>query len=336
MSSRRAAVLVLVAALAASAACTGGGEDGGPTSTTRPRPSTTVVDRTGVALAGVPGETTSTIRETGTARITGTVSGPSGLVPGATVRVERLVAGREVRRDVVTGPDGRFLLEGVPGGRYRIRAFLAPSLAQTAPEVRFLADGEEHGFELVVEAHGGVTVLADAAPNPPVLDGPVNVVVRVVNRAVDSDGFVRAVAVPGLAVELTGFGRWNLRRSGPLPASTTTSSATTSISTTTSTSTSTTSADGPGRATARTDAAGQARFELRCDAAGPPGLVLLVPVRRPAPAPGGADPAAPTTTAAPTVTTEPFPLALPDCVAVATTTTLAPTTTESTTTSAPG
>lgn len=326
MSAPRGAALLLVVALAALAACTGGSDDSGPTSTTRPIPSTSVVDRSGIALAGVAGETTTTIRETGTARITGSVRGPSGLVPGATVRIERLVAGRELRRDVVTGEDGRFLLEGVPGGRYRVRAFLAPSLAQTAPEVRFLADGDEHTFELVVESHGGVAVLADVAPDQPMLDAPVNLVVRVLDRTVDADGIVRSVGVPGLAVELSGLGRWNLRQDRA--STTSTSSSTSSLVATTTTTTSP-----PTQTTARTDAGGQARFELRCDQPGSPGLVLQVPVRRPAPT-GTADPTAPSTTAAPTVTVEAFPLDLPDCIDAATTTTLAPSSTEATATTA--
>jgi hypothetical protein len=328
MTPRSLRVLALGVVLSGLVACTGGSDDTGPTSTTRPTPSTTVVDRSGIALARVPGETTTTIQETGTARITGSVSGPSGPVPGATVRLERLVAGREVRTDVVTGEDGRFLLEGVPGGRYRVRAFLAPSLAQTEPEVRFLADGEEHTFDLTVESHGGVAVLADAAPDQPLLDAPVNVVVRVLNRTVDADGIVRSVGVPDLIVELTGLGRWNLRRDADATSTTSTTSGVVST-------TSSTTAAPPTRATARTDRGGQARFELRCDSPGSPGLVLQVPVRRPTPG-GPADPAAPSTTAAAALTTEAFPLDLPDCVDPATTTTLAPTTTESTTTSPPG
>ena len=322
MSARRAAGLVLVA-VAAVAGCTGGGDDSGPTSTTRPSPSTSVVDRSGIALAGVAGETTTTIVETGSARITGTVSGPSGLVPGATVRVERLVAGREVRTDVLTGADGRFLLDGVPGGRYRVRAFLAPALAQTTPEVRFLADDEEHAFDLVVEDHGGVAVLADAAPAQPLVEGPVNVVVRVLNRTVDADGIVRSVGVGGASVELTGLGRWNVR-DDRAPASTPGSPTSTTLASTT---TSTTRP--PSTVAARTDGAGQVRFELRCDAPGDPGLVLRVPIRQAA-APSSTDPAAPPTTAAPVVTMEPYPLDLPDCIDPATTTTVAPSSSTST------
>lgn len=323
MSRRQAASLALAVLLpvAAIAGCTGGGDDSGPTSTTRPSPSTTVVDRSGIALAGVAGETTTTIVETGSTRITGTVSGPAGLVPGATVRIERLVGGREVRTDVLTGGDGRFLLDGVPGGRYRLRAFLAPTLAQTTSEVRFLADDEEHTIDLVMEDHAGVAVLADAAPAQPLLDGPVNVVVRVLNRTVDADGVVRSVGVGGASVELTGLGRWNVR-DDRAPASGS-STSTTSSSTTTST---TRPAD---TVTARTDSAGQVRFELRCDAPGEPGLVLRVPIRQPA-APPSSDPAAPPTSAAPVVTMEPFPLELPDCVDPATTTTVVPSSSTST------
>ncbi|MGH9273257.1 MAG: carboxypeptidase-like regulatory domain-containing protein, partial [Acidimicrobiales bacterium] len=139
----RLAFAALVAVVLVGAACTGD-DDAEPSPTTSATSSTSVIDRSGIALAGVPGATTSTITERGTTQLTGSVQGPSGLVVGATVRIERLVAGREIRTDLLTGPDGRFVLADVPGGRYRVRAFLAPSLVQAVPEVRFLQDGGDY------------------------------------------------------------------------------------------------------------------------------------------------------------------------------------------------
>lgn len=318
MTGRRRLVALAVSGLLL-AACTDDGGDAGPTPTTEPAVSTTIVDRSGIALAGVPGVTTSTIVERGTARIGGAVQGPDGLVPGATVRIERLVADREVRTDVVTGPDGRYLLEGVPGGRYRIRAFLAPTLAQVQPEVRFLEDGEDHAVDLTVEAFGGVSVLADVAPDPPLVDGAVNLVTVVLNRSVDADGVVRSVPVPGISVELAGLGRWSTRTTPTTPTTTGGSGITTSTTRPTTTTTSRPPASLP----ARTDSDGRARFELRCDVPGAPGLALRVPVRS-APGPAPADPAAPTTAA---TTLQSFELDLPACVDPATTTTVAPATT---------
>jgi len=301
----RPAAAVVVAALAL-VACTDGGEEARPTSTTRPVPSTSVVDRSGVALPVVAGETTSSVVRAGEARIVGTVVGPGGPVPGAVVRLERLTTAGEVRTEVVADAEGRFAVDGVPGGRYRVRAFLPPSLAQTSPEVRFLADGEEHRFDLSVEEHGGVRVLTDVAPDVPTLGDPVNLVVRVVDRQVDGDGIVRAVGVAGARLRLVGLGAW----AAPGPATTTSRpSASSSTSTT---------EPAPAELEARTDPAGHATFALVCRRAGPPALTLLVPVRT-----SRADPAAPDATVV-EVVERPVPLELPACVApsAASTTTL--------------
>ncbi len=317
--TRRWGAVLLAALLVASCTSDDPSPDrpgpGGPVTTT-----TEAIDRSGIALAPVGGETTTTIRETGTARLVGTVRGPSGPVPGAVVRIERIVAGREIRTDVATGPDGAFALDGAPGGRYRVRAFLPPTLAQLEPDIRFLADGEEHAFDLVVERHGELVVRAAAAPAPALLDRPVNVVVLVARRLVDGDGVVRTSPVSGLQVELVGLGRWVLRDEGSGGSATT---GTTFPGATTST---TRRLD----ATARTDGAGRVRYALECRASGPPGLAVRVPVTAPAdptaPAPGDED--QPTTTTTPRTRLETVALDLPACVEPATTTT---TTVDSTT-----
>lgn len=313
-TSRR---LAPVLALAVLAACTGGGDDEGgrrppPDATT----TTTVVDRSGVVLAGVPGETTTTTAPaTGAARITGVVQGPTGAVPGAVVRIERLVGGQEVRTDLVTGPDGRYLLEGAPGGRYRLRAFLPPSLAQLEPEVRFLADGEEHDVPLVVEEQHGLVTRVDVAPDPPMLGRAVNLVAVVANLTVDGDGVVRAVPVVGATVELAGLGRWVLRDDRDDSGSSSSGRDT---------------GFGAPSPDAVTDSRGSVRYELRCHQAGRPGLYLRVPVRAPAPpeAPGGTDvtvgPFPPTTVTS--LTIESLDLDVPACLDPATTTTAPPST----------
>lgn len=310
---RRAVALGLVLAIAA---CTGGGDDSddvSPDPTRDEATSTTVIDRSGIALTGVPGATTSTIVEVGTATIGGVVQGPNGVVVGATVRLERLVAGRTIRTDLVTGPDGRYLLENVPGGRYRIRAFLAPTLAQTEPEVRFLEDEAAHDIPLTVTDQSGLRLIADVAPEPPLLGDPVNLVVVVLSRRVDADGIVRSSPVIGTDVELAGLGRWELRDEPPPdeedPDDTTTSS-TFGITTTTT---------APRAANVdTTNAAGRVRFELECEAPGDPGLYVRIEVRvaETTVAEDG------TTTVGPSrLETRSFELDLPACVDPATTTT---------------
>ncbi len=282
---------VLVVAVLLAAACSGRDRDAGPSPTTEATTSTSLADLSGVVLPAVGGETTTTFDEVGSARLVGTVRSRTGPVPGATVRTDRIVAGREVRRDVVTGPDGRWELRDVPGGRYRVRAYLAPSFAQTTAEVRFLADREEHVFDLVVDDQRALVVRADAAPDQPTLGGLVNVVVLVAQRTVDADGMVGSAPLAGLTVELGGLGRWVLR--GGDTTSTTLDRSTT--------------------ATVRLADGGRARFELRCVATGPPGLVLRVPRPADTAPPGSATVVDPTVTTAPPVSIEAVTLELPAC-----------------------
>lgn len=313
MTLARAVGVVLL--LAATACSSGDSADPKP----RPEPATptTELDTSGIALAGVSGQTSTTFVDRGTASITGTVAGPDGLIVGATVRIERLVAGREIRTDLTTGDDGRFLLENIPGGRYRVRAFLPPSLAQVVPEVSFLTDEEQHAFDLVLERFSGVFVQADVAPEPPLLRQPVNLVASVANRTVDANGVVRATPVVGLTVELVGLGRWVLRDdddgeddpdadpSSPFESTTSTTQRVSSSP------------------VARTGAGGQVRYELRCEAAGQSGLGLRVPVTRRS---GSGE------TATTETTTEIIRLDLPDCVDPSTLTT----TSTSTSSTVPG
>jgi hypothetical protein len=319
---RALATLLVVGALLG--ACTDGDDDTGPS----PDPDVTtpesLTDYRGVVLPGVGGETTTTIDETGSSRLVGTVTGPSGRLVGATVRIDRLVADRVIRRDVVTGADGRWELAGVPGGRYRVRAFQAPRYVQPVAEVRFLTDGDEHSFDLRVEEQGGLVVRADAAPDQPVVDGPVNVVVLVAERTVSPDGIVRSTPLSGVFVELTGLGRWVARGEDDFGAGTDDT-------------TSTTFDDGFSDMGQVLTGDGRARFELVCVSPGDPRLSLRIPVRL-APDPAPADPGSTTSSTAPRQSVEEVPLGLPSCSEAprsTTTTTSSSSTSTSTSTSTP-
>lgn len=303
MSSSRA---LLVAGLLIVAACTGD-DDAGPAPTTDPTVPTTVIDRSGIALAGVRGTTTTTVIETGTTVIRGTVTGPNGPVAGATVRIERLLAEREVRHEVPTDATGAYSLQGLPGGRFRVRAFLPPTLAQLKPEVRFLAAGRDHVFDLVVEQQSGLIVRADVAPEPPVEGQAVNLVALVANRSVGADGVVRSVPVVGTSVELIGLGRWQLR-GGDSGGTATTTSTSTPFPTGSTASTTTTTTRRDSGTVARTDSSGRVHYELRCVSEGSPGLALRIPITvTPPPGPDG-------TPGTPQTTTQTVALDLPACV----------------------
>jgi hypothetical protein len=237
--ARRALALACVVALAA-VACTGGdggGRAGRNTSSTTP---TTLVDYSTVVLSGVNGQTTSTIRDKGTSQIKGTVTGPDGPVPNATVKIEHLVLDQSRLTDVKTAADGTFALPDVPGGRYRVRAFLFPSLALVEPELFFLTEGDTRELRLELSPYEGLTATAAVAPDPPLLGYAVNLVVQLETRSVDSHGVVHASAQSGMQVELLSPGRWVM------------------------------SSD----AFAITDDHGQARFSLECQAVGNPDLSL--------------------------------------------------------------
>jgi hypothetical protein len=128
-------------------------------------------------------------------------------VPGAVVRLEHLV-GDTVTTDVKAGPDGHYDAPNIAGGRYRVRAFLPPTYAQTDPQVFFLNDGELRGLDLTVRSFAGLAVASATAPNPPLHGGLATFVVRVANRVVDSNGVVRVRRVPNAIVTLTGADGW--------------------------------------------------------------------------------------------------------------------------------
>ncbi len=174
---------------------------------------TTVVDYAGVDLAGVPGRTTTTVAMgPGRASLTGVVEGPEGPVPGAVVHAERLVGDAVATMDIVTGPDGRFTMGTIFGGRYRVRAWKpAPdNLALAEPLVFFLEGSEKKDLALTVARYQGISVTAAIAPDPPLINAPSNLVVQAVDRAVGNDGVVRSVPQPGVRAELFGTGDWRV------------------------------------------------------------------------------------------------------------------------------
>jgi hypothetical protein len=179
------------------------------------------LDLTAVQLAPVNGTTVPhEVRAAGTAHLNGTVAGPQGPVAGAVVRVEHLVSRQPPVIDVASGPDGTWDLPNIAGGAYRVRAFLAPSLAQVEPEVFFINDGQQQTLNLTMSTFNGMSIVPAVAPDPPELNRPATVALRVVRRSVNQEGVVTADPIANASVALTGTPGWSV--SGP---STATSSA---------------------------------------------------------------------------------------------------------------
>lgn len=182
-----------------------------------PATSTTVPPRLGeVALPGVPGTTsTTTAIGPGPVTIVGRVDGPDGPVSNARVHLDRLVGDGVASIEVPTGPDGSWNVQRVLGGRYRIRAYQAPSLGMLRAQVVFVESPRAKPIVLRIDRFDGTQIASAIAPNPPVVGAPANLKVRVVTRQVDTKGFVVTTPRPGVGVTLSGTGSWSLSSPNP-------------------------------------------------------------------------------------------------------------------------
>lgn len=178
-------------------------------------PTTVAPDYASVELLGARG-TTTTIHPAltpGTARFSGVVVGPNGPVANAVVGIERLVNDAVVSGFVNAGADGAWEAANIIGGRYRIRAWLVPDLAQAEPQLVFVpstGDGLAP-LELKVESIGKIRAEAVVAPDPPVVNQPVGLVVRLSRRQVDKDGVVQTIPQANATWRLVATGRWALQ-----------------------------------------------------------------------------------------------------------------------------
>ncbi len=136
----------------------------------------------------------------GEARIAGAVRIDDEPASGAVVRLERHTTAGTGVRDVLVGANGRFTARNLPGGRYRVRAWLPGAGAMTTSDVFFL------------EAKGTMTrtyQLEAVDPEPTVqfvnggtmtvgLTGTFGVIM---SRAdVDGEGVISTVPVAGMPV----------------------------------------------------------------------------------------------------------------------------------------
>jgi hypothetical protein len=224
------------------AACSSGVvkiKDPGPVPETT---STTAIDFGAIGLKGVTSRTTTSVpMGPGGATLNGTVAGPAGAVEGATVRVERLAGGGVASMDLTSAADGTWTLPMVLGGRFRVRAWKAPDMAQTKPEIFYLQSSETRTVNLRMDAQAGGAATPSIAPNPPITGEQANLYVLLSRKTVDPGGYVKATPVSGAAVELAGSGV-------QLESS----------------------------AQSVTDGNGVAQWRLRCTTAGKPSLSLIV------------------------------------------------------------
>jgi len=129
----------------------------------------------------------------GHARMTGVVLGPDGPVEGATVRLERFVAGRGGYADVRTGAGGRFEAPDIFGGHYRVRAWKRKDLVTTEPQVGFVKDepNSQQELSIGVERHDAKRLQVALDNGNPLLDQEVTLLALYDQEEVDENGIVR-------------------------------------------------------------------------------------------------------------------------------------------------
>lgn len=214
---RRAALLAALALVSGAACSSDPGAIPEVPDFTPAKTTTTDIDYSVVSIKPVPGRTPtpSVVVQPGQATIKGVVVGDEGLIPGAKVNIERIVNGQVGQVVVLTLEDGSFNLPMILGGRYRIRAWRAPDLAQTTATAIFLGKDETKELQLKVRSIGGTSVTSSFAPKVPRTNRDTNLVVRIAEKTVDDNGIVRAMPLAGIGVELIGSGGWSVRTSNP-------------------------------------------------------------------------------------------------------------------------
>jgi hypothetical protein len=156
----------------------------------------------------VPGSTTTTTVAVGpgTATINGTVLGPGGPVEGATVQAERLVGEATATTEATTAADGSFSIPGILGGRYRLRAWQAPSLAMTTPQIFFLAATDTRTVSLQLTSYGGLKITSAINPTTVFTGGALNLAIDVTQATVDQTGEVSQAPQASVSVTLSAPG----------------------------------------------------------------------------------------------------------------------------------
>lgn len=176
-----------------------------PPAVKTPPTSSELPDFSGTSIAPVSGKTDIMKVEVngGNARISGRVLANGTPVSGARIRIERLVGEQSAATDVQSNQDGAYSVDGLLGGRYRVRAYRPPDVTMAQAAVFFLGRGEQRNLDLTLERYnGGTDVRYSITPDPPIFGQQATVVVSVNTRNVDSAGTARSVGVGGVPVTL--------------------------------------------------------------------------------------------------------------------------------------
>jgi hypothetical protein len=181
---------------------------------------TTIGNLAGVSLAAVAGKQPAVISVgPGASSLSGTASGPNGPVAGADIHAERLVGDQVAAIDAISQADGTWTIPDVLGGRYRLRAWRAPDLALTQPQILFVSDAGDRSIALQLDQFDTATVATAMNPDPPTVGEPAGLAAEITLQSVDAKGIVRVHPVAGASVELAGGLSWTVLTANPVQTS---------------------------------------------------------------------------------------------------------------------
>lgn len=138
----------------------------------------------------------------GPSRLTGSVAGPSGPEAGAVVRIERHGSDGVSTADTTTDENGSWNLNGLAGGRFRVRAWTDGGLTMENSTVFFLDDGDARRLDLVLNEISPEPRAAFTTRGDIYLGLTATVAVSLTEHRVGADGVIEIVPLMGGEVSL--------------------------------------------------------------------------------------------------------------------------------------
>ncbi len=169
------------------------------TTTAPPSIDYSVVKLPGVSEGSLP--TTTVSLEKGVVTLSGVVRTSTGVVGGATVRIERIVGAQVGFIDVTADEQGRYVAKDIQGGRLRVRAWRSPDATSLSSVLLFAVKGSVKA-DVETASYGGTDVGWAIAPGQPIVGQRVNLAVEVTTTSVGEEGRVSIVPLSGVGVTL--------------------------------------------------------------------------------------------------------------------------------------
>jgi hypothetical protein len=143
----------------------------------------------------------------GKARLIGTVSGPDGPIAGATVGIQRVTSEGIGDLQVLTNGEGKWAADRMPGGTYRVRAWIPGISTSGGSEVRYLEEDEKAEFAFTILAVDPTPTIEFVHGGPIYAAHSGSVAMVMTSRVIDENGIVVTSPVVGALVTVqTTFG----------------------------------------------------------------------------------------------------------------------------------